>query len=99
MPSSLTRVRSHAFGVLPLLPASVSGTITKLTRYEAFLGSIGSASLFPQAGSSSLLGVNDVPDLPRTSPYQLKPPIPTDGWLTFLHPPFADNVNLVVQDY
>ena len=53
----------------------------------------------PQADSSSLLRVNDVPDLPGTSPYQLEPSIPADGWLTFLHPPFADNVSLVVQEY
>jgi hypothetical protein len=29
--------------------------------------------------SSSLLSLNENPDLPRSSAYELKPPIPTDG--------------------
>ena len=49
--------------------------------------------------SSSHLRVNDVPDLPRTSPYMLEPSIPADGWPTFLRPPFANTVSLVVQEY
>jgi hypothetical protein len=46
---------------------------------EAFLGSMGSVSLFPQAGSSSLLGFNERTDLPVLSAYQLEPSNPTDG--------------------
>ena len=47
---------------------------------EAFLGSMGSISLFPQAGSSSPLGFyNKRTDLPILSAYRLEPPNPTDG--------------------
>ena len=41
-----------------------------------------------QADSSSRLRI-DPPDLPRGSPYTLKPPIPTDGWPNLLRPPIA----------
>ena len=46
---------------------------------EDFLGSIGSVSLFPQAGSSSLLGFSERTDLPVLSAYELEPPIPAGG--------------------
>ena len=47
---------------------------------EAFLGSMGSISLFPQAGSSSPLGLaNERTDFPVLSAYWLKPPNPTGG--------------------
>ena len=46
---------------------------------EAFLGSMGSVSLFPQAGSSSLLGLIEGTDFPVPSAYQLEPSNPTDG--------------------
>jgi hypothetical protein len=47
---------------------------------EAFLGSMGLISLFPQAGSSSLLSFyNKRTDLPILSAYKLEPPIPTGG--------------------
>ena len=45
LPSSLTRDHSSALGFSPHLPVSVCGTITEETHYEAFLGSMGSASL------------------------------------------------------
>ena len=41
-----------------------------------------------QADSSSRLRI-DPPDLPKGSPYTLKPPIPTDGWPNLLRPPIA----------
>ena len=56
---------------------------------EAFLGSMGSTTLFPKTGSSSPLGVNKVPDLPRTSAYRLEPALPIAGWPTLLRPPIA----------
>ena len=46
--SSLTRVVSSALGFSPRPPESVCGTVTKITRYEAFLGSVGSTSLCPK---------------------------------------------------
>jgi hypothetical protein len=42
LPSSLTRVLSSALGFSPHLPESVCGTVTRLTPYEDFLGSMGS---------------------------------------------------------
>ena len=46
--SSLTRVISSALGFSPRPPESVCGTVTRITRYEAFLGSVGSTSLCPK---------------------------------------------------
>ena len=57
LPSSLTRVISSALGFSPRPPESVCGTVTRQIHYEAFLGSVGSTSLFPLRGSSSRLGV------------------------------------------
>ena len=58
LPSSLTRVLSRAFlGFSPRPPESVCGTVTRSIHYEAFLGSVGSASLLPIRGSPSRLGV------------------------------------------
>ena len=43
--SSLTRVLSSALGYSPCLPVSVYSTVTTITHYEVFLGSMGSTSL------------------------------------------------------
>ena len=45
LPSSLTRVLSSALGYSPYLPVSVYGTVTIVSRYEAFPGSMGSTTL------------------------------------------------------
>ena len=45
LPSSLTRVVSSALVCSTHLPASVYGTVTRRTPYEAFLGSMGSPTL------------------------------------------------------
>ena len=45
LPSSLTRVVSSALVCSTHLPASVYGTVTRWTPYEAFLGSMGSLAL------------------------------------------------------
>jgi hypothetical protein len=45
LPSSLTRVVSSALVCSTHLPASVCGTVTRWTSYEAFLGSMGSPAL------------------------------------------------------
>ena len=49
--------------------------------------------------SSSLLGVNEILDFPGISSYQLEPGHPTPGSPTLLRPPFADNADIVVQEY
>ena len=49
-----------------------------INSLEAFLGSMGSVSLFLK-GSSSRLSRNERTDLPVLSAYTLKPPIPTGG--------------------
>ena len=47
LPSSLTRVLSSALVCSTHLPVLVCGTVTKLTPYEAFLGSMGSLTYGP----------------------------------------------------
>ena len=66
---------------------------------EAFLGSLGSASLrgFPLHITSRRL--NRATDLPVAPAYGLIPGLPTPGWLTLLRPPIAINASLVVQEY
>ena len=59
---------------------SVYGTVTLVSHYEVFLGSMIRASLFPK-GSYSHLRVNEPADLPANSSYMLKPP--SVRWLTF----------------
>ena len=44
LPSSFARVLSIALGSSPRLPVSVCGTVTLMTPYEVFLGSLESAS-------------------------------------------------------
>ena len=44
LPSSFARVLSIALGFSPCLPVSVYGTVIRMTPYEAFLGSVKSAS-------------------------------------------------------
>ena len=46
--SSLTRVLSSALVYSTRLPESVCGTVTYSTRYEVFLGSVGSVTLCPE---------------------------------------------------
>jgi hypothetical protein len=45
--SSLGSVLSRPLVYSTYLPVSVCGTVTMTTRYEAFLGSVGSARLWP----------------------------------------------------
>ena len=99
LPSSLTRDHSSALGYSPCLPVSVYGTDTTPTPYEAFLGSVGSASLLGIRPSPSPLGVNGFPDLPKKPPYRLGPARPSAGLPTLLRPPFGGNAGMVVQEY
>ena len=98
--SSLTRVLSSALVYSTRLPESVYGTVTCVTRYEDFLGSMGSVTLCPFRDSSSPLSVwNSLPDLPSRPAYGLEPGHSAPGWPTLLRPPFADNATPVVQEY
>ena len=100
LPSSLTRVLSSALVYSTHLPESVCGTVTRTTRLEAFLGSMGLTTLRPLRDSSSPLSVWDgPPDLPNGPAYRLKPGYPTPGWSTLLRPPITDNAVQVVQEY
>ena len=51
------------------------------------------------ADSCSALGINGPPDLPGEPPYDLEPPHPIGGRLTFLRHLLADNTHDVVQEY
>ena len=55
---------------------------------EAFLGSVGSATLWPCGLVITSRGY-EASDLPEASPYRLEPPIPAGGWPTLLRPPIA----------
>ena len=82
------------------LPVSDCGTGTRDTRYEAFLGSVGSARLWPcglPITSRRLKwrrGFANDARLRAWTGYSRDPAVPT-----LLRPPFADNVSTVVQDY
>jgi hypothetical protein len=73
---------------------------------EAFLGSMGSTSLFPQGDPHNLSVFYKRAGLPALSTYRLEPPIPTDGWSTLLRPPITQtlirwyrNINLFPITY
>ena len=77
-----------------------------ISSLEAFLGSMGSATLFPKSGSSSPLSVDKAPDLPGASAYRLEPAYPIAGWPTLLRPPITQtltrwyrNINLLPIAY
>jgi hypothetical protein len=89
LPSSLTRVISSALGCSPRPPVSVCSTVTKMIRYEAFLGSVGSTTLRGKAPRIRFSALNGKADLPTLPAYQLKPGRPSPGWPTLLRPPFA----------
>ena len=72
--SSLGSVLSSALVYSTSLPESVCGTVTTFTRYEAFLGSVGSVTLsVPKHGVVLPLGVDESTDLPRLSAYGVSP--------------------------
>ena len=93
LPSSLTRVLSSALEFSSYLPVSVYGTVTYISRYEAFPGSMGSTTLRRQSllrHHASMLYRD--PDLPKSPIYTLKPGNPTPGWPTLLRPPFTQTI-------
>src|SRR5262249_40599603 len=93
--SSLGSVLSRPLVYSTHLPVSVCGTDTMMTRYEAFLGSMGSARLRPcglpltsRRAPPSLLVGNGLADLPPRPAYSLRPGIPgTRRCLPFCTPP------------
>ena len=77
LPSSLARVLSRALVCSTCLPESVCGTVTEVAPREAFLGSMGSLSYWPQLATSSRLGVKRLRlplSGPKASSYMLEPP-------------------------
>jgi hypothetical protein len=92
LPSSLTRVLSSALVCSTHLPVSVCGTVSRYSPYEAFLGSMGSLTLWAEWPSSSPLGVNSGADLPTPPAYRLEPGCPTPGPATLLRPPFGQTI-------
>jgi hypothetical protein len=105
--SSLATVLSSALVYSTRLPESVCGTVTETTRYEDFLGSMGSmASRDPKESlviTSRRCGAADLPTAPA---YGLEPAHPTAGPSTLLRPPFAQtlprwcrNINLLSITY
>jgi hypothetical protein len=56
---------------------------------EAFLGSMGSTSLFRKTDPHRFSTLNKEVDFPASSVYKLEPPIPTGGWPTLLRPPIT----------
>ena len=78
LPSSLERILSSALEFSSYPPVSVYGTATLLTRYEVFLGSMGSAR--SSIARLPLTSRGNVPtDFPMRTPYWLGPRIPTRG--------------------
>ena len=87
LPSSLTRDHSSALGYSPCLPVSVCGTDTIPTPYEAFLGSVGSASLWGIRPSPSPLGVSASRIYLRSPPTGLDQHVRQLACLPFCVPP------------
>jgi hypothetical protein len=74
--SSLGSVLSRPLVYSTYLPVSVCGTVTIYTRYEAFLGSVGSARLWPCGLPITSRCLNGLADLPTSPTYLLGPGIP-----------------------
>ena len=97
LPSSLTRVFSHAFGGLPFLPVSVSGTGTRRSHERAFLGVEGSTTSGPTARSPCLECLTM--GFATSSSSQVPPVLPLTGWPPSTRHPHCSNNRPVVQDY
>ena len=92
LPSSLTRVLPSTLGFSPRLPVSVCGTVTCMTRYEGFLGSLITTSwLARRLVSPSPLRVISSTDLPVPPSYWLRPTFPPVGWPSLLRHPFTQS--------
>src|SRR5690606_12717913 len=102
LPSSLSRVLSSALGYSPRPPVSVYGTDTAaINSTGAFLGSVGSLSLWAQAPSSSPLGLRSAvcgTSPPSRSPYRFERGNPTTP-LSYPSPSLLWKSSTVVQEY
>jgi hypothetical protein len=85
--SSLTRVLSSALGFSPHPPVSVYGTVYYSLKLRGFSWEPGINHFGPRGTSSSLLRINEPPDLPGDSPYELKQGHPC--WFSLLRHPIA----------
>ena len=88
LPSSFTRVISSALGFSPHPPVSVYGTVTHYLKLRGFSWKHGIDHFAPLGNSSSRLRIV-LPDLPKSTPYTLKPGQPSPGWFSLLRPPIA----------
>ena len=88
LPSSFTRVLSSALGFSPHPPVSVYGTVTHNLKLRGFSWKHGINHFTPLGSSSSHLRIV-FPDLPKNTPYTLKPGHPTPGRPNLLRPLIA----------
>ena len=88
MPSSFTRVLSSALEFSSCPPVSVCGTVSIQLKLSGFSWKPGISNFAPKWHSSSRLRI-DLPDLPKRSPYTLKPRHPTLGLPNLLRPHIA----------
>ena len=105
LPSSLATVRSIALVFSARPPVSVWGTGTRVTRLEAFPGSMGSATS-PSKGLGSPLRLVWGPDFPGPRPTGKPGVYQRPGWPTLLRPSIAQtprtrcrNINLLSIAY
>ena len=89
LPSSFTRVLSSALGFSPRPPVSVYGTVCCNLKLRGFSWKPGIDHFAPQKGCSSSRLRIVPPDLPKGTPYTLKPGHPTPGWFSLLRRPIA----------
>jgi hypothetical protein len=64
----------------------------QINSLEAFLGSVGSTSLYPKRDPHHLSVLYKRVDLPALSTYGFEPPIPTDGWSALLRTPITQTL-------
>jgi hypothetical protein len=89
LPSSFTRVLSSALVFSTCPPVSVWGTVPQHLKLRDFSWKHGiNGFVLSKQNTSSRLRI-EPPDLPKDSPYTLKPPRPTGGPSSLLRPPIA----------
>ena len=102
LPSSLTWFHSIALGFSPCPPELVCSTVSLFQRLAAFLVSMGSLTSGPKS-TLSRLGISNLPDFPKRSPYSLEPE--SNNRLSYPSPPPHHstikyrNINLLSIDY
>jgi hypothetical protein len=91
LPSSLTRVLPIPLVYSTRLPVSVCGTGARISL-EAFLGSMGSAHLWPLGLRHHPSGSGDGFAYRHHFPTGLAPGLPSPGWPTLLRHPIAQTI-------